>query len=278
MKAKINRFFNRIIKVLNSPHMSLLPGGLAFFMVLSTMPTLTLITYITSVLNLSLDFIYEFLEKAFSKEFASLFLSSSTMINSGIKLTIVLIICYFLSSNGMNSVIETSNHIYGIENGSWFKRRVKAIIMSLILTIIITFMLFVPLLGDTIIGLIQRVNINTLVTEKIIMVFSYLKSPIMVIFLYFMIKIIYMLAPDKKIKFHNANYGAVFTTILWIIVTNIYSSIIEFGRYSSFYGGLAYLCVIMIWFYMLSYIFVIGMALNYQRENEKLEKNTIINN
>ena len=47
---------------------------------------------------------------------------------------------------------------------------------------------------------------------------------------------------------------------------------------SEIYGGLANICVLMIWFYLLAYIFVIGMALNNQKENEDLENTVIIKN
>ena len=41
---------------------------------------------------------------------------------------------------------------------------------------------------------------------------------------------------------------------------------------SEIYGGLANICILMIWFYFLAYVFAIGMALNYQRENDNYQK------
>ena len=230
--------------------MKLLPGQLAFFMVLAIVPTLTLLTYGASVLNLSMDFIYSFLEKAFSNDVARLLLSTSSD-STGLKLTILLLTCYYLSSNGMDSVILCSNTIYNIENKGWF----------------------VPVFGSVVVNLITKVNLNPGTTNIVIKVFEYLRSPIMIVLLFFVIKIIYTLAPDKKIKSHNTNYGALFTTILWTIVTEIYSCYIQnYASYTSFYGGLANICILMIWFYFLAYVFAIGMALNYQRENDNYQK------
>ena len=277
MKKRIKRFYKRFMKVINRSDMKLLPGNLTFFMILALVPTLTLLTYLASVLNLSVDFIYNFLEKAFSNDVASLLLSTSTVLNPGIKLTIVLVVCYYIASNGMDSVIVCSNTIYNIKESNWLKRRFKAIGMSIILVVLLTFLLLVPVFGNTIISLITKVNLNASITNIILKVFSYLRSPIMIFILFFLIKIIYTIAPDKKIKSHNTNYGALFTTILWTIVTEIYSKyILNYASYTSFYGGLANICVLMIWFYFLSYIFVIGMALNYQKENEDLENSVNI--
>ncbi len=277
MKTKIKRFFKRFYKVIRRSDMKLLPGQLAFFMVLAIVPTLTLLTYLASILNLSVDFIYNFLQKAFSKDVASLLLSTGTSSIAGLRLTIVIVTCYYLASNGMDSVILCSNAVYNIENKGWFKRRFKAIVLSIILVLLLAFLLLVPVFGGAIVSLIMKVNLNENITNLIIKVFDYLRSPMMIVIMFFLIKIIYTLAPDKKIKSHNTNYGALFTTILWTIVTEIYSVyILNYASYTSFYGGLANICILMIWFYFLAYVFVIGMALNYQRENEKLANNVII--
>lgn len=264
------KFFKRIWKVINMPEMGLLPGQLAFFLVLAIIPTITLISYGASVLNLSIDFIYDFLQKAFSPEIAQLILGTSDISYAGLKLTIVLIMCYYLASNGTNSVIVTSNTIYGIKNGNWFQRRLKAIVMSILFVFLIVFILVIPIFGDMIINLIQSVNLNQSVTDMIVKVYDYLRSPVMWIFLFFLIKIIYIIAPDRVIKAHNTNYGAIFTTVAWILTTLVYSFYINnIANYSTIYGNLTNICVIMIWFYFISYFFVLGMSLNFQRESEK---------
>ena len=279
MKKKIKSFFRRIIKVNKRPDMILLPGQLAFFLVLATIPTITLITYGASILNLSTDFLESFFIKAFSKDIADLLLSVSTASNAGIKLTLALIFSYYIASNGAASVIITSNQIYSLQNGSWGKRIIKAIAMTFIFVLIIVFLLIIPIFGDQIINLVERVNMNQKVTSLIVTIFNYLKSPIMWIFLFLLIKLIYVMSPDKHIKSHNANYGAIFTTISWILTTDVYSYYINhIANYSALYGSLTGICVLMIWFYFISYFFVIGLSLNYQKESEELAKNASLNN
>jgi membrane protein len=81
------------------------------------------------------------------------------------------------------------------------------------------------------------------------------------------------MAPDKKIPSHGVNKGAIFTTVGFIVITYIYSLYTtSFARYDVFYGNLASIVVLMIWFYLLSYIFTIGLALNYREEVITLEK------
>lgn len=277
MKAKkvnkeFKQFFKRVKKIITRPEMGVLPGQLAFFFVLSIIPTITLISYGASILNLSTDVITDFLEKAFSPTIASLILGGSNLPKAGLKLAIVLITCYYISSNGMNSIIVTSNAIYGIENGNGFVRRIKAISMSIIFTILLLFILLFPIFGNIMIKIVKNGHLAIGVTKTLINIITYLQSPFIWVILFFLIKIMYIIAPDRSVKAQNANYGAIFTTISWIIITFLYSYYINnIADYTAFYGNLTNICVLMIWFYLISYFFVIGMSLNYQRESEKNE-------
>ena len=81
------------------------------------------------------------------------------------------------------------------------------------------------------------------------------------------------MAPDKKIQAREVNKGAIFTSIGFVIVTYIYSAYTtNFAKYDVFYGNLASIVVLMIWFYLLSYIITIGLAFNYREEVITLEK------
>ena len=120
MKKRISDFYKRIIKVMKRPDMMYLPGQIAFFLVLAIIPTMTLLSFIASILNLSLDFIHQFLTVAFSKTIADLILSVSP-IGGGFSFAVVLFMCYYLSSNGTSSIIVASNTIYGIKNKNFFE-------------------------------------------------------------------------------------------------------------------------------------------------------------
>ena len=93
--------------------------------------------------------------------------------------------------------------------------------------------------------------------------YNILKYPISIFIIFFFIKLLYTMAPDKKIKSMHTTRGAIFTTIGWIISTEIYSLYVtKFVNYSVLYGSVAHLIVLFIWIYLLSYVFVLGMAIN----------------
>lgn len=252
--------------------MAILPGQLAFFFVLAIVPTITLISYGASLLNLSTDVIYDFLANAFSEDIAAMLLNVPESA-SGIGLVITMIVGYYTASNGPASIIITSNAIYGEKQTGFFKRRLKSIIMTIFLVLLFIFMLIVPVFGDKIIELFEYVDLNSSITDKVTTIIRLLQGPVTWLIMYFFIKILYTIAPNKRIKSKNVGYGAIFTSISWIIITYGYSFYINnIAYYSTFYGSLANIVMLMIWIYILAYVFTIGMALNYRKEEVELEK------
>ena len=121
--------------------------------------------------------------------------------------------------------------------------------------------------------MLQIMDISEKIITNITLVISVLKGPISWFIIFIFIKVIFTMAPDKKIPSHGVNKGAIFTTVGFIVITYIYSLYTtSFARYDVFYGNLASIVVLMIWFYLLSYIFTIGLALNYREEVITLEK------
>ena len=277
LKSEVKEFFDNFIKVLKRPEMAILPGQLAFFFVLAIVPTITLISYGASLLNLSTDVIYDFLANAFSKDIASMLLNVPESA-SGIGLVITMIVGYYTASNGPASIIITSSAIYGENQTGFFKRRLKSIIMTIFLVLLFIFMLIVPVFGDKIIELFEYVDLNSSITDKVTTIIRLLQGPVTWLIMYFFIKILYTIAPNKRIKSKNVGYGAIFTSISWILITYGYSFYINnIAYYSTFYGSLANIVMLMIWIYILAYVFTIGMALNYRKEEVELEKTGSIN-
>ncbi len=276
-KNTIKDFFENLFKVLRRSEMVILPGNVSFFLCLAIIPTFGLISYGASILNLSVDFLYNFLSSSFSKEIANLVLGVNLSNDAGIHFFITIIAGLYIASNGADSIIIASNTIYGIENKHWLKRRLKAMGLSFLFILLLTFMLIVPVFGNIIVDLIKEVNLNITITNNIAYVFNLLKGPLSWLFIFFVIRVIYALAPDKKRKERVINYGALFTTICFIIGTKVYSLYVtNYASYGVLYGGLASIVVLMIWIYYLSLVFTIGIALNSQKdENNLLKTGTI---
>ena len=266
----MKKFFSRFWDAFWRPEMLILPGQVAFFLFLSLVPTITLIGYTCSYLNISNDIISTLITKGFGASTSSLITPLITNTNISPAFFITLGFGYFVASNGMSSIIVASNTIYGIKDSGFFKRRLKAIIMEIVIVFLLIFVVVVPLLGNTIINILHYFNIDAHTTEIVANTLNFLRGPFSWVIIFIFIKIIYTLAPDKKVPSRKVNGGAFFTSLGWILLTYGYSYYINhFANYSVLYGSLANIVILMLWFYFLAYILVIGMAMNYHEELEK---------
>ncbi|NLL01494.1 MAG: YihY/virulence factor BrkB family protein [Mollicutes bacterium] len=265
---KIKQFFLNVWDILGKPEMVILPGQLAFFVILSLVPIITIIGYGASFFDISIDAVVNFLEENFSREV----IKSIVPIISGdaldFKLLIMFGIMFYIASNGADSVIIASNEIYQIKQSSWLKRRFKAILLTFIIVTLMLFILLVPVFGTKIIDAIDYFNMKS----TLVSILKIIQGPVSWLIMFVFIKIIYTISPDKPVPTSGVNLGAIFTTIGWIIMTYIYSYWINnFAKYDIFYAGLSNIAILMLWIYFLSYIFVIGMILNHRTLEKELE-------
>lgn len=125
------------------------------------------------------------------------------------------------------------------------------------------FIFIVLAYGNVIVGKIISSNIFDSISDKIYLVFVLLKWPIAFILIFWILKLLYTMAPDKSIPSKYMNKGALFTTTCWIITTTAYSYYVShWANYTLFYGSISGIIVMMTWIYILSYIFVMGIAIN----------------
>ncbi len=273
MREKIKGQVKNFVKIITKPEMEILPGHLAFSFVISIVPTLTILTYIASIFHFDLTFISDFITQSFSKEFADMLLGANVVVQVSWNFFLTLIVAYIIASNGAASIISSSNMIYGIKNSSFFKRRLKSLVMILIIILLFVFLLIFSVFGNKIIEMLQIMDISDKVITNITLVISVLKGPISWFIIFLFIKIIFTMAPDQKIQSNEVNKGAIFTTVGFVLITYLYSLYTtHFANYDVFYGNLASIIVLIIWLYLLSYIFTIGLALNYRETVHSFEK------
>jgi len=262
---KIKKFIKDFWQVLRRPEMAILPGHLAFSFILSIVPILTLIGYGASYLNLSIDFIADFLTKAFGSEISNMIIPIVSVDGISLSFFVTIIVGFVTASNGASAIITTSNMIYALEDKGFLYRKIKALIMTFFIVILFLFILIFPLFGDKIIEVIEYVNLNSYVTNNIKLIFGVLQGPFALFIVFIFIKIIYAMAPDVKIPSNKLTFGAIFTSLGWVVTTWAYSFYINnYAHYSVIYGSLANIVILLLWFYLLANIFVMGMALNHK--------------
>lgn len=277
MLGKFKEFSRNVYDIMMKPEMLTLPSSLAYYFVLSIVPIISLLLMIASSFNLSTSFLTEFFENNFSSELVKMITPLVTNQSFSIGFVMYILVAFFLASNGSDAIIVTSNQIFNIDNKNYFRRRIKAFFLTIILFTLFTFMLIVPVFGEQLINIAAHIGFNSNVTNALKMLYPVLNLPITLIVLYFGIKLIFIIAPDEKIKSSYVNKGAIFTTLCWVIVTNVYAYYVKhIATYSVYYAGLSTIVMLMVWFYFLAFVFVMGLSFNYRSQIEHVEKTNAI--
>jgi len=257
-------FLSKFLKIAFKPEMRILPGNLAFFLVLSLAPILTIIALLASKFSIPLiSFINDF-KKMIPEDLYqmfNMFLTEASV--PSIPMIIYLSMGFFIASNGAHSIIVASNTLYKVSGRNFFKRRIKSFFLTILLILQFIFILIFLVYGNILMKWVLSFSLFDGIRGIIFRSFVFFKWPLMMLVTYILIKLLYALAPDIKIPSKKVNKGAIFTTIGWTLATAIYSFYANnLADYSVFYGSLSNLIVLMMWIYVVSYILVMGIAIN----------------
>lgn len=273
MMRKIKNIIKQIFTIIHKPVMLMLPGEVAFSLFLSIFPIITLVGFVASTLGVSIANLFEWFGTVLPKEIADMLLIQGS--GSSLNVVIFTIIGFFVASNGPQSILVASNVLYEEPQDNSIKRRVKAIIMTILLVFMLIMIAVILAFGNQILDLLLNLESIKIVTITIFNIFKVLKWPVMALFIFFIIKMIYTILTPPYVSSKSTNMGAIFTTIGWIVTTAIFSYyVVNIANYGIFYGSLSSIIIFIMWIYLLSYILVIGIGINsaIYLESKKIAK------
>lgn len=267
-KDKSLHFYNDIIVIMRKPVMSVLPGHLSFFLLLSSIPIILIFGIIASAFSLSFDSIAEFITLSLPASTSKLIIPLFSGKALDFSVVLLIISALYLASRATKAIIMSANNIYGGARNP-IQEIIKSLIITVLLIMLFIFIIFMLILGGKILEFLSSFPNISFISNFI----NLLRWPVSVFVIFFTIKLIYTLTPNKKISSKSVNKGSLFTTISWIIVTFIYSFYVtHYASYNDYYGSASNIVILMLWVYLISQIFVIGMVINAIED-----KNTHIN-
>lgn len=268
---QIKLLINEIIEVLGKPVMSVLPGHLSFFLLLSSIPIILIFGMVASAFSLSYDEILNFITLSLPANTSKLILPLFTGKSIDLSVILLAISAIYLASRGTKAIIAAANNIYGVKKNP-IQDIIKSLIITLLLIGLLIFIVFILVFGSKILGIISVVPQIGFIGSKMILIINFLRWPISFFIIFLFIKMIYTLTPNKKISSKSVNKGSLFTTVLWIFITFIYSYYVtNYASYNDYYGSASNIVVLMLWIFIISEIFVIGMIIN-SIEDKKINK------
>ena len=268
MKIKVKNYLKKLFAILKQPEMSILPANIAFYFVLALIPLFSIIIFLASSFSISSDAIINIVNDIFPTAVSSTIINLITKTDMNNHINLLLLIAFFIATNGTYAIVVSSNQLYKVEKREVLKERIKSIILLIIIVMLLLFLIAVPILGRQILELLRNIDALTNLLPKLIFIYNILKWPMTFLVIYFNLKLVYAISPSKQINSNDTTEGAFFTTICWVFATAIFSYYVNnFAKYDALYGNLSTIIILMIWIYALSFIFVLGMAINTLKYN-----------
>jgi membrane protein len=187
------------------------------------------------------------------------------------KLSFGLLAALWVASYGMGAISETLNVAYGVrESRPWWKARLSAIILTIVLAVLtITALVLVLYGGDIGEGVATRLGFGRVFT----LVWWVAQWPIVLAFVLFALALIYYFAPDvKEQTWYWITPGSVAGVAIWLLISFALRSYLRFfDTYSITYGSLGAVIILMLWFYLSGMAILIGGQINAEIENAAAE-------
>lgn len=263
IKGKFVRFYKVMLETMKNPVLQILPGQIAFFFLLALIPIILIIGTLAPIFSLSIDVISDFIKLSLPASTSRLILPLVQGKGPDINVVVLIILALYLASRSTKSIVIASSNIYDVKYNNAIKNTVKSFFITMLLLILFIFIEVISVFGGRILNVLSLSNSFENIIENIINIYNTVRWPLTFFMIFFIVKLVYTISPNKTIKSKTVNKGAFFTTTLWVVSTAVYSYYItHFSSYNIFYGSAANIIILLLWLYIISYIFVLGMVIN----------------
>lgn len=255
----------RTVQEFDKNDMSTYAAALAFRALLSLFPFLLFLTATLSFFNLP-EF-FDWLRSQAAIAFPPMVMEMVDPVLDQLQeenrsvLSISIIMAIWVSSTGMRSLMNAMNNAYDVKESrpAW-----KLFPLSIGYTLGIAVLLMVAagfmVLGpDAVEWLAQQLGQKGMG----LLSWSWLRWPMVVFLLMFVVAMIYYVTPDVEQEFRFITPGSVIAVFVWIVASigfGIFAR--NFGNFQLFYGGIGAVIILLLYFYISAAVLLFGAQLN----------------
>ncbi|HEV2828069.1 MAG TPA: YihY/virulence factor BrkB family protein [Pyrinomonadaceae bacterium] len=242
---------------------------LSYYFLLALFP---LLLFLTSVIGVLLGSgtglrhsLFNYLAKVLpssASELVSTTMLEVTTSSGGGKISFGILAALWAASAGMGAISESLNVAYHVkETRPWWKQRLTAIGLTVVLSILIISALVLVLSGGKI---ADYLALNYGFGFTFALAWKIVQWPIVLAFLLIGFASIYYWAPDLRDQnWRWVTPGSVIAVILWLLVSFAFRLYLHFfNSYSKTYGSLGAVIILMLWFYFTGLAILIGGEVN----------------
>jgi membrane protein len=180
------------------------------------------------------------------------------------RFTFGIVIALWFASGGISSMISTLNVVYHVhETRSWGRVRAVALLSTLAISVLVLSALFLVLVSGDVVDWIGR----ALHLQSIVVLFwKGVQWPAALVFVMLSCSLIYYYAPDlESPRWYWITPGSAFGAVLWLLASIGFRAYLHFfNTYSTYYGPLGAMMMLLVWLYATGLAFLIGGEINAQ--------------
>jgi membrane protein len=268
----------RVYRDINRDNLSLVAGGLAMYAVLSVFPALAAAVSLYGLIFTPADVIKQMngfagiLPPGVWDIFNSQLQDIARRDNGTLTIGVVVGVVIALASarSGMAALMQAANIAYQEREKRGFFRQVWT---SVVFTLggMLAFILML-LLGVAIPLVFKAFAASAWVQDTV----EVLRWVLLWAFAVVGLALTYRLAPAReRARWHWVTWGSVFAATLWIAGSVLFAFYVgTFGSYAKTYGALGGVIVLFMWFYLSSYVLVLGAEINAEMERQTTRDTT----
>lgn len=261
---KIVTFSKQLFKKIVEVDVFGMSAQLAYFFLLSLFPFLLFLVTLLAYLPLNPDDLISFISLYAPEEIMMLIdtnINQLTNEQNGGLLSIGVIGTIWSASAGINSIMKAFNGAYEVdEDRSFITARLIAIVLTIAMVVVICIAFLLPIFGKSI-GVFLFSFLGW--SSSFLHLWGTFRWVVSSVVFLIVLLALYKLAPNHRVLFKDAIWGAIFATVGWQLVSLAFSFYVSnIGNYSATYGSLGTVITLMIWFYISGIIIITGGVIN----------------
>ena len=272
-KLTVKKFAKEMFYRVMYDEISLLSANLSYYFILSLFPMLIVALALTPYFKIDQQFLLEKIQSYAPGDLGDyLFDMISEVLNNknNTIITVGIVFTLWSASSGIYGIIIAFNNAFRVRDGRiWIVTKLISVILTALFLVGMFVALVLIVFGKQLTYILfHKFNLD----EGYYNLWSVLNSSLPVLFIFLIFVFLYTMGPNLKLKAISIIPGAVFATISWIIVSNLFGYYIDhFSSYIKTYGTIGAFMAFVLWLYITGYILIIGAEINAIFHNYKVE-------
>ena len=263
----IRKNIETVLETISSHHTGAYAAQAAYFFVLSLIPIIILLLTMVQFTSMTMEDVMTAVLQVFPSSVEELIRSIVLEVytRSGSIIPITILVALWSAGKGVLSVTSGLNCIYdNTETRNYLYLRIRASFYTVIFILAIILSLVLSVFGNSISMMVyEHVPFLSKVVDFIIRIRTVVTLVVLTVFW----DLVYKFLPNRKnmakTTLKRQLPGALFTASGWLLISFFFSVYLDvFTGFSSMYGSLTTIILIMLWLYVCMYIILLGGEVN----------------